>query len=66
MPKKVNYEEKAITLKEAIEALKDKSIEPVKKNKLLKTIVKKIEYSAEAEQKKIGETTFSLDIFLRL
>lgn len=45
MPKEVDYEEKVVTLQNAIEALKDPEVDCEKKNKLLKSIVKKIELS---------------------
>ena len=44
IPKEVDYGEKIMTLKKAIEGLKDESIPPIEKNKLLKAIVKKIEF----------------------
>ena len=45
MPQEVDYAEKVVTLQKAIEALKDPEVDCEKKNKLLKSIVKKIELS---------------------
>ena len=44
-PSKTNYKEKALQFKDVINALKDKDIEAIDKNNLLKSIIKRIEYS---------------------
>lgn len=44
LPKKVDYSKKIITLKEAIEALKNDSVSIEAKNKLLKAIIERIDY----------------------
>lgn len=66
IPKEVDYGEKIITLKKAIEGLKDTSIPPVEKNKLLKAIVKKIEYSNDSNRYEFGTNSIKLDVYLRL
>ena len=64
MPKQIDYQEKIITLKEAIEALKTNA-SPAEKNKLLKRIVERIDLETWRTGKK-GEIGFKLDIFLKL
>lgn len=64
MPKQIDYQEKIITLKEAIEALKS-DVPPVEKNKLLKRIVERIDLETWATGKK-GEIGFTLVITLKL
>lgn len=63
IPKNVDYGEKIMTLKKAIEGLKDSSIMPVEKNKLLKAIVDRIEYQSDRNQK-VKENAFSIDVYL--
>jgi DNA repair exonuclease SbcCD ATPase subunit len=48
MPQEVDYEEKVVTLQKAIEALKDKKVDAETKNRLLKSIVKRIELSTDS------------------
>lgn len=61
----ISYKQRYVALKEAIIALKDNSINADEKNRLLKTIVKKIEYRrAETVSYKRCESSFSLDISL--
>ena len=64
MPNAINYEEKTIQLKEAIQALKDESAKPEEQNRLLKAIVDRIEL--ETIDKGIKNTELKLQIFLRL
>ena len=66
IPKEVDYGERIMTLKKAIEGLKDDSIPPAEKNKLLKAIVKRIEYSNDSKRYNFGENNIKLDIYLRL
>lgn len=47
MPKEVNYQEKIITLKNAIEGLKSDQLTPEEQNKLLKAIVQRIDMKTE-------------------
>lgn len=64
MPKQIDYGEKIVSLKKAIEALKsDVSIE--EKNKFLKAIVERIEIDRWGTNKR-NDLHFNLDIFLRL
>lgn len=66
IPKEVDYGEKIMTLKKAIEGLKDESIPPIEKNKLLKAIVKRIEYSNDSKRYDFGASNIKLDVYLRL
>ena len=66
IPKEVDYGEKVMTLKKAIDGLKDKSIPPIEKNKLLKAIVKRIEYSNDSKRYDYGSNNIKLDVYLRL
>lgn len=66
IPKEVDYGEKIMTLKKAIEGLKDDSVPPIEKNKLLKAIVKRIEYSNDSKRYDFGANNIKLDIYLRL
>ena len=45
MPKQVDYAERVVTLEKAIEALKDPNVSAEAKNRLLKTIIKRIDFS---------------------
>lgn len=64
MPNAINYEEKTIQLKEAIQALKDKDMKPEAQNRLLKDIVERIELGTT--HKGFADTELSLKIFLKL
>ena len=71
MPKEVNYAERIVTLKEAIAGMKNPEYTPEQKNRLLKAIVDRIEYSGIAPvDKKVpfkkSENDFKLAITLRL
>jgi ssDNA-binding Zn-finger/Zn-ribbon topoisomerase 1 len=66
IPKEVDYGQKIMTLKRAIEGLKDESIPPIEKNKLLKAIVKRIEYFNDSKRYDFGSNNIKLDIYLRL
>jgi hypothetical protein len=66
MPEEVNYEEKIIALKDAIRALKDPKMEPIDKNRLLKAIVERIDYSVVGDQTIRNFVDLRLAIFLRL
>ena len=65
LPKAVNYEEKIITLKEAIESLDDDTMPVDKKNRLLKSIIKEIQYTSPKHQPH-GVNEFTLSITLNL
>ena len=66
IPKEVDYGEKIMTLKRAIEGLKDDGVPIAEKNKLLKAIVKRIEYSNDSKRYNFGESNIKLDVYLRL
>ena len=65
LPKAVDYEEKIITLKEAIAALDDETIPVDKKNRLLKAIIKRMDYSSPHGQG-LGINLFTLSITLNI
>ena len=71
MPKEVNYEERIVALKDAIAGMKNPDISPEEKNRLLKAIIKRIDYTGfppvdkDAGYKK-NENAFTLSITLRL
>lgn len=66
IPKEVDYGEKIMSLKKAIAGLKDDTLPPIEKNKLLKAIVKRIEYSNTSKRSEWGVNNITLDVFLRL
>ncbi len=66
IPKEIDYGEKIMTLKKAIAGLKDESIPPIEKNRLLKAIVKRIEYSNSSKRSEWGVNNITLDVYLRL
>ena len=51
MPEPVNYEEKAIRLKDALSALKNPKVSPEEKNILLKSCIDRIEYKREKPER---------------
>ena len=65
MPKDVNYEEKIVKLKEAVEALKNDNISIEEKNRFVKSIVKRIDFTYE-QFLGHGKHKYSLDFFLRI
>ena len=69
MPTKIDYEQKLITFKTALEALKDDTKSVATKNKLLKQCIKRITYSRTGGKRKMGEwenTPMELDVQLML
>ena len=64
MPKNVDYAEKIVTLEQAIAALRDKAMSNKDANRLLRTIVDRIEYSAPPVGSK--ESAILLEVYLRL
>lgn len=64
MPKQIDYGEKIVSLKNAIEALKS-NVSPAEKNKLLKAIVERIDIETWGTNKR-NDVHFNLDIYLRL
>lgn len=72
MPATVDYAERVTSLEAAIAILKDPDATPEQKNKLLKVIVDRIEYTGKAslhtnrKGKPKGDNSFTLEVFLRL
>jgi len=64
MPKNVDYAEKIVTLEQAIAALRDHNVSNKDANRLLRTIVDRIEYSAPPVGSK--ESAIHLEVYLRL
>ena len=64
MPKQIDYQERIITLQEAIQALKSDA-SPAEKNKFVKRIIERIDLETWDTGKK-GNVGFKLDIFLKL
>jgi hypothetical protein len=65
IPKEINYEEKIIKLKVAVDGLRNDDLSPEEKNRLLKAIVERIDYEFLAREGK-GKTKFRLHIKLLL
>lgn len=63
LPKEVDYQKKIVTLQNAIAAMRDENISIKEKNKLLKTIVKRIEYETTGWEGK-GKMQYKLHISL--
>lgn len=72
MPKSVDYAEQVVKLQDAIAVIKDPDATPVQKNKILKAIIDRIEftgYVSDPENKirlRHGHNPFTLEVFLRL
>ena len=78
LPNSINYEDKVVRLSQAIEALKDDELDAKVKNDFLTAVVEKIVYTSHGAEKTFGkgrkrirggkwdESTFSIDIFLRV
>lgn len=64
MPKNIDYKEKIIALKEAINAL-NSDISPAEKNKFLKAIIDHIDIEVLETDRK-SDAQFNLDVYLRL
>ena len=64
MPNAINYEEKTIQLKQAIQALKDDSLTPAEKNRFLKVIIDRMEISTTDNG--IKKTELNLQVFLKI
>ena len=65
-PKAVDYLLKMSNLKKAIAALKNVNMPATEKNKILKAIIKRIEYSCDSDTHDYGVTNFKLEIFLNI
>lgn len=64
MPKRIDYEERIATLRQAIDMLKEPDLSVECKNKFLKCIISRIEYSTG--ESSYNHTNIQLDITLRL
>jgi len=64
MPKNVDYAERLTRLEEAIAALRDPEMEKIEKNRILRSIVERIDYSAT--DLGVNKTDIHLDVVLRL
>lgn len=65
LPDAVDYENKIVALKDAIKALNDDTIPARTRNRLLKAIIKRIDYSSSRHQPR-GTNNFSVEITLNL
>ena len=65
MPKEIDYRDKIVKLKDAIRGMDDENISPEAKNKLLKSIIERIDYEFLANEGH-GKTRYRLHIKLRL
>jgi maltose-binding protein MalE len=71
MPKSVNYEEVVKSLRDVVKILKDDEATPDVKNKIVKAIIERIEFTGsprfkEGDKTGIEHNPFSLKIFLRV
>lgn len=64
LPKEIDYADKIVKLQDAIDGLRDDTISPEDKNRLLKAIVKRIDY--EFIERKRRQTRFRLHVYLLL
>ena len=60
MPEPVNYEEKVLRFKDALEALKDPEVDIARKNRLLKECIDRIEYKREKPHRGKFEGNFKI------
>lgn len=65
MPEKVDYQEKLVRFKDALDALKDPNVDVLQKNKFLKACIENITYKREKSQR-YNQTPIELDVKLRL
>ena len=71
MPKEINYAERVATLENAIALMKDPDATAKQKNKMLKTIIDRVEYhgtpyNGDRKTLKSTERPFTLKVFLKL
>lgn len=64
MPKRIDYAERIVALRTAIDAMRDPDMSVADKNRLLRLIVDHIDYSSE--DRGYGKTDVQLDVYLRL
>ncbi len=65
LPQAIDYAEKIITLKEAVNVIDDDTVPVEEKNRLLKAVIKEIEYTSEKGQP-MGTNDFELEITLNI
>lgn len=65
LPRAIDYEERIMTLKKAIAIIDDDTATPEQKNRLLKAIIKNIDYVSDKNQPK-GTNDFKLSITLNI
>ena len=65
IPKAIDLSKKVIALEEAIAALKDDNLPAEPKNRILKSILERIEFSSSDSETQ-GETNIRLKVFLKL
>lgn len=66
IPKSINFQERAETLERAIALMKDPTVTAAEKNKLLKSVISRVEYhGSPVGALKYRENNFSLKVFLR-
>lgn len=65
LPRAIDYQQKIAALEDAIAALKDDQVSADATNKLLKSIISRVEFSS-ADGEERGETRIHLRVFLRL
>jgi hypothetical protein len=71
MPKSVNYESVVKSLRDVVEILKDDEATPDAKNKIVRSIIERIEYNGAPRfvgenMSGRGNNPFSIKVFLRL
>ena len=66
IPEMIDYEEKILRFKDALDALKNPDVDAAKKNKLLKACIDKITYKRERGKSKRIFKPMELDVQLRL
>ena len=65
LPDAINYEEKVTSLKNAIKSLNDSSISTRARNRLVKSVIQRIDYSSTPHQPR-GVNDFSIEITLNV
>lgn len=71
MPEDIDYEEKIVRLKDAISALRDNEMKPSEKNKIVKAVVDRIEFTGQKpiptnDKYKRNHSPFTIEVTLRL
>lgn len=67
LPKNVDYAERVVALKDAIQMLKDPAASIADKNRILRAIIDRVEFTGSKPQGLArGENSFSIKVFLRV